>query len=200
MAIVNDVILKSLGGGPGRVPTFFSHFTKNNFTLIKEKIKIEWQFGVSKAEEKWVETEQGKESVGVWFRFWVFRFDVTKSWGNWKSRRCLNISSSHRVTIERTSLTKETYIIKQPQKRIPSCNIIGGVDACVGLSGWIVWALFCKIIYPNNTRHVSTPLKSHKLGIFFGGVWLFKIPYMSSLNLLYGSFSSILIVRWFGML
>ena len=128
--------LKAWGG----VPTFFYRFTKKIFPITKEKIKIEWQFGVSKAEEKWVETEQGKESVGLWFRFWVFRFDVTKSWGNWKSRRCLNISSFHRVTIERTSLTKETYIIKHPQKIFPSCDFFRGIEACMGLLVWKVCA------------------------------------------------------------
>ena len=42
---------------------------------------------------------------------------------------------THRVTIERTSLSKETYIVKHPQKIIPSGDIFRGVDACVGLLG-----------------------------------------------------------------
>ena len=34
----------------------------------------------------------------------------------------------HRVTIERTSLSKETYTVKQPRKIFPSCVVFKGVD------------------------------------------------------------------------
>ena len=41
---------------------------------------------------------------------------------------CMNYN--HRVTIEMTSLSKETYTVKHPL----SCDVFRGVDACVGLS------------------------------------------------------------------
>ena len=36
---------------------------------------------------------------------------------------------NQRVTIERTSLSKETYTVKHPRKIFPSCNVFRGVDA-----------------------------------------------------------------------
>ena len=41
----------------------------------------------------------------------------------------------HRVVIERTFFSKETYTVKHPIKIFPSGDIQRGVDACVGLSG-----------------------------------------------------------------
>ena len=38
---------------------------------------------------------------------------------------------NHRVTIERTSLSKETYTVKHPRKIFPSCDVYRGVDTYV---------------------------------------------------------------------
>ena len=41
----------------------------------------------------------------------------------------------HRISIEWTSLSKETYTVKHPRKIYPSCDVFRVVDAFVGLSG-----------------------------------------------------------------
>ena len=47
----------------------------------------------------------------------------------------LKIKYTLRVTIERSTLSKETYTVKHPPKKLPSCDVFRCVDACVGLSG-----------------------------------------------------------------
>ena len=47
----------------------------------------------------------------------------------------LMMRSAHRVTIERTSLSKETYTAKYPRKIFPSFDVFRVVDACMGFSG-----------------------------------------------------------------
>ena len=40
----------------------------------------------------------------------------------------------HRVTIERKSLSKETYTVKHPRKIFPSCDVVVGVNGFEELS------------------------------------------------------------------
>ena len=42
----------------------------------------------------------------------------------------------HRVTVERTSLSKETYTVKNPQKIFASCDVFRGIDAGVCRIKW----------------------------------------------------------------
>ena len=45
------------------------------------------------------------------------------------------LHSTHRVSMERTSLRQETCKVKQNRKIFPSLDIFRGVDACAGLFG-----------------------------------------------------------------
>jgi biotin synthase-like enzyme len=46
-----------------------------------------------------------------------------------------SFAKKYRVTIERISLSKQTYTVKYPRKVFPFCDILRGVDACARLSG-----------------------------------------------------------------
>ena len=70
---------------------------------------------------------------------------------------CMNYN--HRVTIEMTSLSKETYTVRHPEKIFPSCEVFRGVDAYLN-----VWMNgLCLILqnhHPNNPTLTSTSLET----------------------------------------
>ena len=78
---------------------------------------------------------------------------------------------SHRVTVERTYLSKETYTVKHPRKIFPYCDVFQGVLTHVwGLWGELFELNSSKPFTPTTPRKCQYRRKRHKIDLFFGDV------------------------------
>ena len=77
-----------------------------------------------------------------------------------------NVSSVNRVTIERISLSKETYTVKRPRKIFLSCDVRMPGD--VGVNGWGLILQNHSPRQPHACVNTSENVASHDGNIFRG--------------------------------